>query len=90
MYKVGARVRIQLPETISVPTSNTALVMKRVSNQSPYQGKIAVVTGENYKTSKQFDEEEIWYFVKVEDMSSMPTFVKNQMISFPESALFLV
>jgi hypothetical protein len=86
-YKDGTRVRIQLPETISIPCSITCLTEKTIKNESPYQGKIAIVTGENYKTGKNLDDGETWYFVKLEDVASAPAFLKNQMLSLPESSL---
>lgn len=83
----GMRVRIQLPEYVNVACSTTGNTHKTVKNESPYQGKIAIVTGENYKTGKNLDEGETWYFVKLEDEDSAPSFLKNQMLSLPESSL---
>ena len=89
MIKDGVRVRIQLPEYVQVPASPTGLVMKTVKNESPYQGQIAVISGEDYATSERFDEEP-WYFVKFENVNAIPEFARKVLIAFPESSLIPV
>ncbi len=86
MLKYGTKVKINLPEYVQIPVSPTGLVMQTVKNESPYQGQHAVVVGEDYETTTRFDEES-WYFVKFEDLSKLPEFVKKVMIAFPESSL---
>ena len=80
------RVKIQLPEYVQIPASSTGLVMKTVKNESPYHGKNAIITGEDYETTDKFNEEP-WYFVKFEDVNSVPAFVQKVLIAFPESSL---
>lgn len=63
--------------------------MKTVKNESPYQGQIAVISGEDYETTERFSEEP-WYFVKFEDVSSIPAFAQKVLIAFPESSLIPV
>jgi hypothetical protein len=89
MLKDGIRVKIQLPEYVDVPTSSTGLVTKRVKNESPYQGQMAVIVGEDYETTERFSEEP-WYFVKFENAKAIPAFVQKVLIAFPESSLIPV
>ena len=90
MFENGAKVRIQLPEYVTIATSITGLVEKTVKNESPYHGREAFIVGEDYETAEKFNQEESWYFVKFEDPSFMHPCIRNTMVSFPESSLISV
>ncbi len=87
MLENGTKVKIKLPEFVQIPTSITGLVMQTVKNESPYQGQEAIIIGEDYETGERFDKEESWYFVKFEDVASVPQFARKVMIAFPEHCL---
>lgn len=87
MFKNGTKVRIQLPEYVTIATSITGLVEKTVKNESAYHGREASIIGEDHEASERFDHEESWYFVKFKDASFMPPCIRNTMVSFLESSL---
>lgn len=87
MFKTGTKVKIQLPEYVKIPTSITGLVERTVKNESPYQGREAVVVGEDFETTERFNHEESWFFVKFKDNSFMPPCIRNTMVAFPKSSL---